>query len=133
MELPFSTDELREATLELIRRTGFPAATSGRSRSSATARWASYAPDAPVDVMIAVGSGARTSARRASATASAPRSRRGARIAHQPDPASARPRGQYVNSILAKTESVKAGYDEAILLDDQGYVSEGSGENIFVV
>jgi len=41
--------------------------------------------------------------------------------------------GQYLNSILAKTESANAGYDEAILLDQRGLVCEGSGENIFVV
>lgn len=41
--------------------------------------------------------------------------------------------GNYVNSILAKREIKAAGYDEAILLDQQGYVSEGSGENIFLV
>ena len=41
--------------------------------------------------------------------------------------------GQYLNSVLAKVESVKAGYEEAILLDAQGFVSEGTGENIYVV
>ena len=41
--------------------------------------------------------------------------------------------GHYVNSILAKREVTTAGYDEAILLDPQGYVCEASGENIFVV
>src|SRR5690606_621203 len=41
--------------------------------------------------------------------------------------------GQYTNSILAKREAKFAGYDEAILLDTQGFVSEGSGENIFIV
>ena len=41
--------------------------------------------------------------------------------------------GQYLNSILAKTESAKAGYEEAILLDERGMVCEGSGENIFMV
>ena len=41
--------------------------------------------------------------------------------------------GQYLNSILAKTESANAGYDEAILLDQHGFVSEGSGENVFLV
>lgn len=41
--------------------------------------------------------------------------------------------GHYVNSILAKREVLKAGYDEAIMLDPQGYVCEASGENIFVV
>lgn len=41
--------------------------------------------------------------------------------------------GHYVNSILAKREALAAGYEEAIMLDAQGYVSEASGENIFVV
>jgi len=41
--------------------------------------------------------------------------------------------GSYVNSTLAKREVVAAGYDEAVMLDPQGYVAEASGENIFVV
>jgi branched-chain amino acid aminotransferase len=41
--------------------------------------------------------------------------------------------GNYVNSILAKREAVHAGYDEALMLDTEGYVAEASGENIFLV
>jgi branched-chain amino acid aminotransferase len=41
--------------------------------------------------------------------------------------------GYYVNSQLAKKEAISGGYDEALLLDTEGYVSEGSGENIFIV
>lgn len=41
--------------------------------------------------------------------------------------------GQYVNSTLAKQEAKLAGYDEALLLDSNGNVSEGSGENLFIV
>jgi branched-chain amino acid aminotransferase len=41
--------------------------------------------------------------------------------------------GYYVNSQLAKKEAITCGYDEALLLDTEGYVSEGSGENIFMV
>jgi branched-chain amino acid aminotransferase len=41
--------------------------------------------------------------------------------------------GNYVNSVLAKTEAVANGFDEAILLDTTGHVAEGSGENIFMV
>jgi branched-chain amino acid aminotransferase len=41
--------------------------------------------------------------------------------------------GQYLNSILAKVEAHHAGYQEAILLDERGFVCEGTGENIFVV
>jgi branched-chain amino acid aminotransferase len=41
--------------------------------------------------------------------------------------------GHYINSILAKCEVKDAGYDEAILLDPDGYVAEGTGENVFIV
>lgn len=41
--------------------------------------------------------------------------------------------GNYVNSIMAKREAIACGYDEALLLDTEGYISEGSGENIFIV
>ncbi len=48
-------------------------------------------------------------------------------------PARAKITGIYANSALAKTEANLNGYDEAIMLDERGHVSEGSGENIFVV
>jgi branched-chain amino acid aminotransferase len=41
--------------------------------------------------------------------------------------------GNYANSVLAKTESVRLGFEEAILLDPQGYVAECTGENLFLV
>ena len=41
--------------------------------------------------------------------------------------------GLYINNALAKTEAVESGFDEAIMLTSDGYVSEGSGENIFLV
>lgn len=41
--------------------------------------------------------------------------------------------GHYINSILANNEVTAAGYDEAMLLDPEGYVAEGSGENVFIV
>jgi branched-chain amino acid aminotransferase len=41
--------------------------------------------------------------------------------------------GAYVNSILAKREAKQAGYDETIMLDTEGYISEGSGENLFIL
>jgi branched-chain amino acid aminotransferase len=48
-------------------------------------------------------------------------------------PATAKACGQYLNSILAVREAVARGFDEALLLDVQGYLAEGSGENLFVV
>jgi branched-chain amino acid aminotransferase len=41
--------------------------------------------------------------------------------------------GQYVNGVLAKREALAAGYDEALLLDPEGYLTEGSGENLFMI
>ena len=79
------------------------------------------------------GRGAPTSATRAS--------RKGVRMKisswprHDPNtmPPAAKTTGNYINSSLAKVEALKAGYDEAIMLNPQGYVSECTGENIFVV
>jgi branched-chain amino acid aminotransferase len=54
---------------------------------------------------------------------------------HSPNamPPAAKGTGMYINSSMAKVQALKAGYDEAILLSPQGYVSECTGENIFVV
>jgi len=48
-------------------------------------------------------------------------------------PSAAKATGQYINSVLAKVESLKGGYDEAIMLNEHGYITDGSGENIFIV
>ncbi|MDE2088513.1 MAG: branched-chain amino acid transaminase [Gammaproteobacteria bacterium] len=45
----------------------------------------------------------------------------------------AKSNGSYMNSMLALNEALSCGYDEAMLLDTEGYVAEGSGENIFIV
>jgi branched-chain amino acid aminotransferase len=54
---------------------------------------------------------------------------------HDPNsmPPAAKGTGMYINSSMAKIEALKAGYDEAIMLSPQGYVSECTGENIFIV
>ena len=54
---------------------------------------------------------------------------------HDPNiiPPASKGTGQYINSQLAKVEAIKAGYDEAIMLNPQGFVAEASGENIFIV
>ena len=48
-------------------------------------------------------------------------------------PPAAKASGQYINSVLAKHEATRSGYDEAILLNEQGFIADGSGENVFVV
>jgi branched-chain amino acid aminotransferase len=55
------------------------------------------------------------------------------RISHNSFIPTAKGSGQYLNSVLAKQEALRNGYDEAIMLNDGGSVSEGSGMNIFTV
>jgi branched-chain amino acid aminotransferase len=56
-----------------------------------------------------------------------------ARMHPNSDPSRAKVTGHYLNSVLAKREALIAGYDEALLLDQQGYMGEATGENLFVV
>jgi branched-chain amino acid aminotransferase len=133
MDLPFSLEQLREATHELIGRCGL------RSCYIRPLVYRGYGPmglnplDNPVEVSIAVwewgaylGEDGKANGVRAK-TSSWRRISPDSLIPH------AKASGQYLNSVLAKVESVKAGYDEAILLDDKAHVCEGTGENVFLV
>lgn len=55
------------------------------------------------------------------------------RIGHESLIPNAKGTGQYINSVMAKSEAVRRGYDEALLLNHAGFVTEGSGENLFLV
>jgi len=55
------------------------------------------------------------------------------RIGKNTIPPASKTNGQYINSSLAKVEALRAGYDEAIMLSEDGYLAEGTGENLFVV
>jgi branched-chain amino acid aminotransferase len=133
MDLPFSKGDLREATHELIARNGF------KSCYIRPLVYRGHGPmglnplNNPVEATIACwewgaylgeegklnGVRARTSSwRRISPDSLIPHSKAS---------------GQYLNSVLAKIEAEKSGYEEAILLDDHGRVCEGTGENVFVV
>jgi branched-chain amino acid aminotransferase len=133
MDLPFSQQQLREVTHELIARNGF------KSCYIRPLVWRGYGPmglnplDNPVEAMIAVwewgaylGEEGKTSGVRARVSSYR-------RISSESLIPHSKASGQYLNSVLAKIESVKAGYEEAILLDDNGYVCEGTGENVFVI
>jgi branched-chain amino acid aminotransferase len=133
MDLPFSKEQIREATHELIARSGF------KSCYIRPLVYRGYGPmglnplENPVDAMVAVWEwgaylgeeGQRTGVR--ARVSSYRRISADSLIPH------AKACGQYLNSVLAKIESLKSGYEEAILLDDKGNVSEGTGENIFVI
>jgi branched-chain amino acid aminotransferase len=55
------------------------------------------------------------------------------RIGHESLIPTAKGTGQYINSVMAKSEAIRRGYDEALLLNHDGFVTEGSGENLFYV
>jgi len=133
MDLPYSVDELVDATRALVARTGLescyirPVAYLGYgemglnplpSRVSvaiAAWTWGTYLGD----------EGLRNGVR---AKVSSWR-----RVEANAIPAGAKINGVYVNSSLAKVEALNAGYDEAIMLNDSGEVAEATGENLFVV
>jgi branched-chain amino acid aminotransferase len=133
MDLPYSKEQLREATHELIIRNGF------KSCYIRPLVWRGHGPmgldplENPVEAMVAVWEwgaylGEEGKTRGVSAKVSSWR-----RIGPDSLIPHAKASGQYLNSVLAKIESVKAGYEEAILLDRHGHVCEGTGENVFVI
>ena len=133
LPLEHSLEEIGEATKELIRRNGLRSCYIRPLAFRGYGEMGLYAQSAPVEVIVAVwpwgaylGEEGKQKGIRAKVSSWRRISPAGL-IPH------AKASGQYLNSILAKTESANAGYDEAILLDERGFVCEGSGENIFVI
>jgi branched-chain amino acid aminotransferase len=133
MPIPYTLAELRQATHELI------AANELRQCYVRPIVFRGYGQmglnplDAPVEVAIAcwpwgayLGEESKLQGVRAKVSS-------WRRISHDGLIPHAKASGQYLNSVLAKIESLKAGYQEAILLDSRGFVCEGTGENIYVV
>lgn len=133
MPVPYSAEELRNATLELVARNGLSSCYIRPIVYRGYGQMGLNPLDAPVDVTIAcwewgvyLGEEGKRNGIRAKVSS-------WRRISPDSLIPHAKASGQYLNSVLAKVESVKAGYEEAILLDDHGYVCEGTGENIYVV
>jgi branched-chain amino acid aminotransferase len=133
MPIPYTLEELRAATHELILANELrecyirPIAFRGYGQMGL------YPLDSPVEVSIAawpwgayLGDESKLSGIRAKVAS-------WRRISHDSLIPHAKASGQYLNSVLAKIEASKAGYQEAILLDHRGFVCEGSGENIYAV
>jgi branched-chain amino acid aminotransferase len=133
MEIPYTTEELRSAHFELIAANGLPECYLrplaffgyGELRVGATGN--------PVDVAIIswpwgayLGEEGLTHGIRCKISS-------WKRIGPNVIPHAAKATGVYLNSVLATTEAVRAGYDEAIMLTDDGYIADGPGENVFVV
>ncbi|MHB1390219.1 MAG: branched-chain amino acid transaminase [Thermoleophilia bacterium] len=133
MDVPFSVEELVQATKDVIKANELESCYIRPIIYRGYGEMGLFPLNAPVDVAIAVwpwgiylgdegikhGIRAKISSFR--------------RFGPNSMPPAAKATGQYINSSLAKVEAVKGGYEEAILLDDQGNLSEGSGENLFVV
>ena len=131
--LPYSVPELEQATLETIRANNLKECYIRPLAFLGLGELGVYAPNNPVNVCIAVwpwgaylgDEGLRNGIR----TKVSSFTRHHVNVMMT----KSKTTGNYVNSVLAKAEVKKAGYDEAIMLDAEGYVSEASGENIFIV
>jgi branched-chain amino acid aminotransferase len=133
MEIPFSSDELAEAMLELVRvnkmRSCYirPIALRGYGEMGV------YSLRNPVEVFIACWEWGKYLGEEALAEGVDVCVSSWTRIAANTLPAMAKAGANYMNSQLIKMEAVANGYSEGIALDTNGYVSEGSGENIYAV
>ncbi|MDQ6834959.1 MAG: branched-chain amino acid transaminase [Actinomycetota bacterium] len=133
MPIPYTLEQLRAATHELIAANGLRECYIRPIVYRGYGQMGLYPLDCEVSVSIAAwpwGAYLGEEAKRSGIRAKVSSWRRISSDALVPH---AKASGQYLNSVLAKIEASKAGYQEAILLDARGMVCEGSGENLFVV
>jgi branched-chain amino acid aminotransferase len=133
MDLPFSHEALVEATKEVIRANGLrscyvrPLAFRGYGEMGVNPL------NAEINVTIAVWPWGAYLGEEALEQGVRIKISSWRRNSQNSLPSAAKASGQYINSVLAKVESLKAGYDEAIMLNEAGHITDGSGENVFVV
>ena len=133
MDLPFSYDELVRATTDVIKANGL---TSCYVRPIAFRGYGEMGVNplnAPINVSVAVWPWGAYLGEEALEQGVRIKISSWRRNSQNALPAAAKANGQYINSVLAKVESLKAGYDEAIMLNEAGFVTDGSGENVFIV
>jgi branched-chain amino acid aminotransferase len=133
MPIPYTLEELRAATHELIVANGLTQCYIRPIAFRGYGQMGLYPLDAPVDVAIAVWPWGAYLGEQSKQLGIRAKVSSWRRIPHDSLIPHAKASGQYLNSVLAKVEASKAGYEEAILLDSHGFVCEGSGENIYVV
>jgi branched-chain amino acid aminotransferase len=133
MQLPYGIEELRQATHDVIAANGLdtcyvrPLAFRGYGELGINPL------TCPVDVIIAVWPWGAYLGEEALEHGVRVMTSSWRRIGPNTLPATAKASGQYLNSQLAKMEAMHSGYDEAILLNEQGFLADGSGENVFMV
>jgi branched-chain amino acid aminotransferase len=132
MDLPYTVEELVQATKDTVRSSGLPSCYIRPIAYYGYGEMGLNTLPCEIDVAIAcwpwgayLGEDAATKGVRMKISS-------WTRHDHNTMPPLAKTTGNYVNSSLAKVEALKAGYDEAIMLNPQGFVSECTGENIFV-
>ena len=132
MELPYTVDEMVQATKDTVASTGLPGCYIRPIAYYGYGEMGLNTLPCSIDVSIAcwpwgayLGDDALTKGVRMKISS-------WTRHDHNTMPPAAKTTGNYVNSSLAKVEALKAGYDEALMLNAQGLVSECTGENIFV-
>jgi branched-chain amino acid aminotransferase len=133
MELPYTVDELREVSLELIGINGLPECYLRPIAFFGYGELGVATAGNPVDVVVMswpwgtyLGEEGLKNGIRAKISS-------WKRVGPNTIPHAAKATGIYLNSMLAVNEANRAGYDEAILLTDEGFVADGSGENVFIV
>ena len=133
MDLPFSVEELRAACIEVISANGLPECYLRPIAFYGYGELGVSTAGNPVDVVIMswpwgayLGEEGLKNGIRVKVSS-------WKRVGANTIPHAAKATGIYLNSMLAVTEANRAGYDEAILLTDDGFVADGSGENVFVV
>jgi branched-chain amino acid aminotransferase len=132
MPMPYSVDELVQAAKDTVRSTGLPACYIRPIAYYGYGEMGLNTLPCSVDVAVAcwpwgayLGDDSLTNGVRMKISS-------WARHDHNIMPPAAKTTGNYANSSLAKVEALKAGYDEALLLNRAGFVSECTGENVFV-
>lgn len=133
IDIPYTVDDLVEATKETVRRNGLP---SCYIRPIAYLGYGEMGLNPlPCEVNVAIATWPWGAYLGDASLAAGVRMKISSWVRHDPNamPPAAKGCGHYINSQLAKVESVRAGYDEAIILSPQGYVSECTGENLFAV
>jgi branched-chain amino acid aminotransferase len=133
MDIPFTREEIRAATHETIRRNNLKSCYIRPLVFRGAGPMGLYPLDCPVEVMIAVWQWGAYLGDEAKEHGVRARVSSWRRLSHDALIPAAKASGQYLNSVLAKIEADKAGYEEGILLDQSGNVCEGTGENMFVV
>ena len=132
MELPYSVEELVQATKDVVAASGLPSCYIRPIAYYGYGGMGLSTLPCSVDVAIAcwpwgayLGDDALTKGVKLKTSS-------WTRLDHNTMPPAAKTTGNYVNSTLAKVEALKGGYDEALMLNPQGFVSECTGENVFV-